>query len=74
MTFVQRLVLALMPRRLARDIEAESRAWRLKCPCGHERTVWEAGGVRWKARGNPEWWARCPACGERRSHSLDRAD
>ena len=27
-------------------LEADSRDWMVQCPCGHERSVWEIGGVR----------------------------
>jgi hypothetical protein len=31
--------------------------------CGHERSVWDIGGIRDMAFGNPRWWMRCPRCG-----------
>lgn len=63
MSLVQKLVSNLLPRPWAAAIEAESRAWMMRCPCGHETSVWEAGGVRFKAAGNPVYLARCPRCG-----------
>ena len=44
-------------------MEAESREWLVRCPaCGHERSVWDLGGVRYKARGTKRILRRCPAC------------
>jgi ribosomal protein S27E len=44
--------------------EAESRAWLVLCPdCGFERSVWDTGGVRYRASGNARLRMRCPACG-----------
>lgn len=44
-------------------MEAESREWLVRCPaCGHERSIWELGGVRYKARGTKWIFRRCPAC------------
>jgi hypothetical protein len=34
-------------------MRAESLRWMIRCECGFERSMWEVGGVRWKARGNP---------------------
>ena len=47
----------------AARVEAESREWMIECPrCGHRVSVWEAGGVRYKACGKARRLARCPNC------------
>ena len=53
MTLLQRIELSIMPRRVRRAVVAESCDWLLRCKCGHERSVWDAGGIRFKAYGNP---------------------
>ena len=57
------LIKFLSPALLAK-VEAESRRWMMQCPrCGHETSVWDAGGIRYKARG-PVWrLGRCAGCG-----------
>ena len=62
MSIIQSLV-RLLPKGLGKDIEAQSRSWILRCPCGHETSVWDAGGVRYMAAGRPSRLARCPKCG-----------
>jgi len=54
-------------QRLATEaMEAESRAWMVRCPhCGFERSVWETGGIRYKASGTSRNYMRCPSCGKR---------
>ena len=42
----------------ADSIERHSRSWRMTCPCGHSTSVWERGGIRWYAAGEP---SRMPA-------------
>ncbi len=72
-TLTQRIVLRLMPRR-AEAIERESREWFVICPnCGLERTIWDLGGVRYKAssRGKRSG-LRCPSCGKRGMHRVER--
>ena len=57
-TGVQRLATAAM--------EAESRAWMVSCPhCGFERSVWDTGGIRYKAAGTSRRYMRCTSCGKR---------
>jgi hypothetical protein len=64
MNLIQRTIIALLPQRWAAVIEAESRAWRMRCDCVQESSVWEMGGMRYKARGNPRRLARCIHCGK----------
>jgi hypothetical protein len=71
MSTLRRLVSTLLPRRWAAGLEAESRRWIMRCPhCGHERSVWDAGGIRWKAAGSPRRYLRCPHCGQAGRHTL----
>lgn len=71
MSFAQRFFKAIFPKSWGESMEADSKAWKLRCPgCEHERSVWEIGGIRWKAYGNPRWLLRCPNCGERRWHKV----
>jgi translation initiation factor 2 beta subunit (eIF-2beta)/eIF-5 len=49
-SLVQRFFLAVLPQRWADDMRAESQAWMLRCTgCGASRSVWDLGGIRWKA-------------------------
>lgn len=51
-------------RRLGADIERESREWRISCPhCGRDRSVWSAGGIRYKAFGVKHTAGFCSRCG-----------
>ena len=64
MSFVQRLVLRFAGSRAA-DIERESRSWLVTCPhCGHQRSYWDLGGVRYKASSaGKKIGSTCPDCG-----------
>jgi len=58
----------------ASGMEAESRSWMVQCPhCGYERSVWEMGGVRYKAAGTSRWLRRCPNCGKMGWHKVYRS-
>jgi hypothetical protein len=72
MTLVQRLVMAIAPKSWGRAIREESERWLLRCPeCRQARSVWEAGGIRFKALSvRRQVWAYCPQCGRSRAMSL----
>jgi DNA-directed RNA polymerase subunit RPC12/RpoP len=73
MSWIQRVITGRAPRR-AGDMERESREWKVICPkCGHVRSIWELGGIRYKAwsRGK-RMGMRCPACGSWRMHKVER--
>jgi hypothetical protein len=72
-SLTQRFVMWLMRGRAA-DIERESREWFVVCPnCGLERTYWDIGGVRYKARSRGKRLGLgCPSCGKRSMHAVER--
>ena len=44
------MISKVMPKTWAAQAEAESRQWMIRCEaCGYEQSVWDAGGMRWKA-------------------------
>ena len=63
----------LMPGHAA-EIERESREWDVVCPsCGHTRSYWDIGGIRYKAASSGKRIGlRCPACGARGLHAVER--
>ena len=70
----QRLILAVVSHDTARDMDAHSRAWTLVCSaCGGKTSIWDAGGIRWKAKGKPPTLTviRCSECGKRTMHRLE---
>ena len=65
MSWIQSLMLSILPRSWGESMEADSRRWLIHCSCGHEQSIWELGGIRWKATGEPRTFRKCPACGQR---------
>ena len=72
LSLAQRIVTSLLPGR-ADEIERQSREWFIVCPsCGLERTYWDIGGVRYKARSRGKRLGlRCPSCGKRSMHPVE---
>ena len=76
-TRFQQLVVRLVPRSWAAAMEAESREWMVRCNgCGSEQSLWEYGGIRWKASRAQRTgtWGRCSACSKRGWHTVYRHD
>ena len=69
----QRFITALVPRAWAESMERESREWMARCPgCGHARSIWDLGGIRWKAAGNPKRFLTCAGCGASSWHVIEK--
>ena len=65
MSTIQRIFKAFMPNKWYVEMESESRQWRMKCRhCNHEHSVWDLGGIRYKAAGRPTRYITCPNCGK----------
>ena len=63
----QRLFRRLTSPELFAAMARDSRHWAAACPhCRADTTnVWEMGGIRYKAAGQPRRRARCPRCGQK---------
>ncbi|REJ94216.1 MAG: hypothetical protein DWQ34_09055 [Planctomycetota bacterium] len=61
---IQNILTGVLCDKWAASLEAESRDWVMRCPCGQETSIWEMGGVRWKASGNPRRHGTCAGCGQ----------
>lgn len=73
MNRVQKFVTVLLPARWAADMERESRSWMARCEnCGETASIWDRGGIRWKAAGRPRAYGKCRACGRNAWHTITR--
>jgi hypothetical protein len=71
MTTFQRFFLAIMPRRIDQAMEKDSRLWKLRClTCRSEISIWDAGGIRYRAAGRSWTLRRCRACGRITCHDV----
>ncbi len=49
---------------LFEKMKADSMLYRFTCACGKETSIWEIGGIRYKAYGKPTTGVKCPHCGK----------
>lgn len=62
----------VLPRRAFEAVRAGTKQWLMACPCGHRRDLWDTGGIRFLAAGEPRRLVRCPACGRLTAHVVRR--
>ena len=76
MTAFQQFLMTVLPRRWAEDLRAESESWKIRClGCGASKSVWEVGGVRWKAKSRGKrTLVRCSHCGGLRMAAVERVE
>jgi hypothetical protein len=73
MSWIQRFLQKHFPG-TAKEMEAESRTWMLRCSsCGHEQSYWDIGGIRWMASSRGKRvWMRCRVCHRFVGHKVYR--
>ncbi|MCQ3937399.1 MAG: hypothetical protein DPW18_10170 [Chloroflexi bacterium] len=71
LSFWQRILKAVASREMFAAMESESRTWMAQCSnCKFERSIWELGGVRWRAAGSPRVYRACPNCNRKHWHTV----
>jgi hypothetical protein len=60
----------ILPSRTFEAVKAGTKEWLMECPCGHMRDVWDEGGTRYKAAGEPRHKCKCPKCGKNTWHKI----
>lgn len=68
--FLLHKLVRMLPGGLGDEIEAESRSWFARCRCGCERSIWDLGGIRYKAKGEPRRFLHCPECDQNGWHKV----
>jgi hypothetical protein len=72
---IRRFFQSVLPENAKQDMEKESRKWFIKCSnCKFEKSVWESGGIRWKAAGTPRKMMLCSNCGQLTLHVIYKKD
>jgi predicted RNA-binding Zn-ribbon protein involved in translation (DUF1610 family) len=68
------VILRLMPRGMRERAIQESKEWFVICPsCGHARSYWEIGGLRYKASSRGKRTGHtCSQCGKWSMHRVER--
>ena len=61
----------ILPEKWFEAVKSSTKEWLIECPsCSHKRDVWDIGGVKYKAKGEPRTRCTCPECGETVWHKI----
>lgn len=56
-------------------MQQESKTWMVQCSnCKYEKSIWDMGGIRYKAVGNPKTYMRCSNCNQGNWHTIYRKE
>lgn len=72
LSFVQKLLKMLLPASTFEDMRRESQQWKMLCECGHSDSVWDMGGIRYKATGEKRTLHRCRGCNQHKMVTIKR--
>jgi len=72
---IQRLVSFFSSEKKKEAIKKDSMLWGFTCANCHKRSsIWEIGGVRYKAKGNPRSLIKCPGCGKKAMQRINKKE
>lgn len=57
-----------------KKIMDESKRYRFDCSCGKTSSIWDIGGIRYKAYGKPITLVKCPHCGKIAMQKIYKAE
>lgn len=61
----QRIVKFFVSKTKFEAMQQESEKWKFKCEeCQKETSIWDIGGIRYKAKGNLKMKIKCSNCGK----------
>jgi hypothetical protein len=65
-----KLLKFILPARAFVAVKKGTKQWLMECKCGHLRDFWDAGGIRYKAVGEPRQYIKCPECHRATWHKI----
>lgn len=71
MSLAQRIAKWWVGKEGLAEFERETRKWVVECcTCGHQRDLWDLGGIKYKAYGTSYTYGKCPVCQKRHRHKI----
>lgn len=71
---VQKMVKFFSTKSKFEKIMNESKRYQFDCNCGKTSSIWDIGGVRYKAYGKPSTLVKCPHCTKIAMRKIYKAD
>ncbi len=64
LSIAQKIIKFFTSASLFEKMMEDSKRYRFTCNCGKESSIWDIGGIRYKAAGKPLTGVTCPHCGK----------
>ena len=75
LSLTQRFFKMIVPKESFEAMEKESKSWMVQCSnCKYERSIWDMGGIRSVAAGNPKTYKLCSNCKQLNWHNIYRKE
>jgi predicted SprT family Zn-dependent metalloprotease len=72
MALIQNIFKMFVSNQTFEKAKTESQTWYFTCECGKVFNIWEIGGIRYKAKGNPMKMVKCPGCNKTAHRKLQK--
>jgi DNA-directed RNA polymerase subunit M/transcription elongation factor TFIIS len=71
LSFTQKLIQMISSKPGLEAMQKESKTWMVQCSnCKYEKSIWDLGGIRSGAAGNPKTYMKCTNCQQRNWHNI----
>lgn len=71
LSFTQKFMKMISSQQGFEAMQKESKTWMVQCSnCKYEKSIWEIGGIRSGATGNPKTYMRCSNCKQLNWHNI----
>lgn len=74
LSFAQKIAKFFASASLFKKMMEDSKCYRFTCSCGKESSIWDIGGIRYKAVGKPLSGIKCPHCKKFSMHKIYKVD
>lgn len=74
LSIAQKMVKFFSSASLFEKMMEDSKRYRFTCRCGKESSIWDIGGIRYKAVGKPTTGVKCPHCRKFGMHKIYKTE
>lgn len=71
---IQKIIKFFSPAPLFEKMMEDSKRYRFTCSCGKESSIWDIGGIRYKASEKTKTGVKCPHCGKFALHKIYKTE
>jgi len=70
----QKIIRWFTSKALFEKMEQDSKLWIFDCECGQTSSIWDIGGIKYKAKGYSRSLTKCPRCQKNAMRKIYKKD